>query len=86
MMVEGTVDVTGEYREGLIHPRTRNLYQIARRAKDDNNGENAAKYYDMVLMKDHTSWGSIVLCCLFQSHGMQNCANTIRWYISGQLH
>lgn len=33
-----------------------NLYQIARRAKDDNNSENAAKYYDMILVKDPSSW------------------------------
>ncbi len=33
-----------------------NLYQLARRAKNDNNDENAAKYYDMILIKDPTSW------------------------------
>lgn len=33
-----------------------NLYQIARRAKNDNNSENAAKYYEMIMIKDPTSW------------------------------
>ncbi len=33
-----------------------NLYQIARRAKGDDNSESAAKYYDMILIKDPTSW------------------------------
>lgn len=56
MMVEGTVDVTGSTVKVDTSGELANLYQIARRAKDDNNGENAAKYYDMVLMKDPTSW------------------------------
>ena len=33
-----------------------NLYQVARRAKNDGNSENAAKYYEQVLMRDPTSW------------------------------
>lgn len=33
-----------------------NLYQVARRAKEQNNSENAAKYYDMILIKDPNSW------------------------------
>lgn len=56
MMVEGTVDVSGSTVKVDTSGELANLYQIARRAKDDNNGENAAKYYDMVLMKDPTSW------------------------------
>lgn len=56
MMVEGTVDVTGSTVKVDSSDELSNLYQIARRAKDDNNGENAAKYYDMILVKDPTSW------------------------------
>lgn len=56
MMVDGTVDVSGSTVKVDTSGELANLYQIARRAKDDNNGENAAKYYDMVLMKDPTSW------------------------------
>ena len=56
MMVEGTVDVTGSTVKVDSSDELANLYQIARRAKDDNNGENAAKYYDMILVKDPTSW------------------------------
>ena len=33
-----------------------NLYQLARRAREDENNENAARYYDMILIKDPTSW------------------------------
>ena len=47
--VEGTVkiDTTSELD---------NLYEIARRARDTKNSENALKYYDQILMKDATSW------------------------------
>lgn len=55
MMIEGTVDVKGTVKVDTSDELD-NLYQIARRAKDDNNGENAAKYYDMILLKDPTSW------------------------------
>ncbi len=44
-----------------------NLYQIARRAKDDDNSENAAKYYDMILVKDPTSWEASFYLVYFQA-------------------
>lgn len=56
MMIEGPVDVSGSTVKVDTSGELANLYQIARRAKDDNNGENAAKYYDMILVKDPTSW------------------------------
>ena len=56
MMIEGTVDVSGSTVKIDTSSELANLYQIARRAKDDNNGENAAKYYDMIMVKDPTSW------------------------------
>lgn len=56
MMVEGTVDVSGSTVKVDTSGELANLYQIARRAKDDHNSENAEKYYDMILVKDPTSW------------------------------
>ena len=56
MMIEGTVDVSGSTVKVDTSGELANLYQIARRAKDDNNGENATKYYDMIMVKDPTSW------------------------------
>lgn len=56
LLVEGTVDVSGSTVKVDTSDELANLYQIARRAKDDNNSENAAKYYDMILVKDPTSW------------------------------
>ena len=60
MMVEGTVkiDTSGELA---------NLYQVARRAKEDNNDETAGKYYDMILAKDPTSWEASFYTVYFRS-------------------
>lgn len=55
MMVEGTVDVQGTVKVDTSD-ELKNLYEVARRAKDTNNNENAAKYYDMILVKDPNSW------------------------------
>lgn len=55
MMVEGTVDVKGTIKVDTSD-ELKNLYEIARRAKDSDNNENAAKYYDMILVKDPQSW------------------------------
>lgn len=55
MMVEGTVDVKGTVKVDTSD-ELKNLYEIARRAKDSDNSENAAKYYDMILVKDPSSW------------------------------
>ena len=56
MIVEGTVDVSGSTVKVDISEELKNLYQVARRSKDTENNENAAKYYDMILIKDPSSW------------------------------
>lgn len=67
MMVEGTVDVSGSTVKVDTSKELENLYQLARRAKDDNNNENAAKYYDMILMKDPSSWEANFFTVYFKS-------------------
>ena len=88
MMVEGTVEVQGTVKVDTSGELA-NLYQIARRAKDDNNGENAAKYYDMILVKDPSSWEATFYVVYFkameckiaqiQSAGISvsNCIDTV---------
>ena len=49
MMVEGTVTV-----DNSAH--LANLYQVARRAKENNDSEGAAKYYEQIQLEDPTSW------------------------------
>lgn len=55
MMIDGTVEVAGTVKIDTSSELT-NLYEIARRAKDTENSENALKYYDMILVKDPSSW------------------------------
>ena len=88
MMVEGTVEVKGTVKVD-ISGELANLYQVARRAKDENNGENAAKYYDMILVKDPTSWEAAFYAVYFKTKecriaqiksaciSVANCINTV---------
>ncbi len=88
MMIEGTVEIQGTVKIDSSD-ELKNLYQIARRAKDDNNGENAAKYYDMILVKDPSSWEATFYVVYFkameckiaqiQSAGISvaNCIDTV---------
>lgn len=55
MMVEGTVEVKGTVKVDTSGELA-NLYQLARRAKDNGSRKDAAKYYDMILLKDAGSW------------------------------
>ena len=67
MMVEGTVDVSGSTVKIDTSDELENLYQIARRAKNEKNAENAAKYYDMILVKDPTSWEAAFYTVYFRA-------------------
>lgn len=88
MMIEGIVNIQGTVKIDSSD-ELKNLYQIARRAKNDNNCENAAKYYDMILIKDPTSWEASFYIIYFKAMGckiaeiqsaaisVSNCINTV---------
>lgn len=65
--VPNTVDVSGSTVIVDTSQELENLYKIARRAKDDNNAETAAKYYDMILMKDSDSWEAYFYTVYFKA-------------------
>ena len=67
IMIEGNVDVSGSTVKVDASEELANLYQLARRARDDNNSENAAKYYDMILIKDPTSWEAAFYAVYFKA-------------------
>ena len=56
MMIEGNVDVSGSIVKVDNSEKLQNLYQLARRAKDDKNSENAQKYYEQIAVEDPNSW------------------------------
>ncbi len=56
MMVEGTVDVSGSTVKLDTSEELDNLYQIARRARDNNDTASAAKYYEMIQQKAPHDW------------------------------
>ena len=55
MMVEGPVEIKGTVAIDTSD-ELENLFVLARQAKDADNKENAAKYYDMILVKEPNSW------------------------------
>ena len=60
LLVEGTVK--NDNSEEI-----QNLYKLARKARDESNYENAQKYYDMVLLKDSSSWEANFYSVYFQA-------------------
>ena len=73
------------------------LYQIARRARDENNAENAAKYYDLILQEDPMSWEASFYTVYFQSmqtniagiesaaYRLRNCLGSVLKLIRSQV-
>ena len=72
------------------------LYQIARRSRDDNNSENAAKYYDLILQEDPMSWEASFYTVYYQAmqtniasiesaaHKVHNCLGSVLGLIRDQ--
>ena len=66
LMIDGVVEVTGKVKVDSSDELA-NLYQIARRAKNDENAESAAKYYDMILVMDPDSWEATFYVVYFRA-------------------
>ncbi len=56
MMIEGNVDVSGSTIKVDSTKKLNNLYQLARRARDAENSETAARYYNDILMEAPNDW------------------------------
>ena len=66
MMIEGTVDVKGTVKID-DSKELKNLYELARRAKDTSNCESAKKYYDKILEKEPNSWEASFYAIYFKA-------------------
>lgn len=98
MLIEGTVDVSGSIVKVDDSQTLENLYQIARRARGDNNATTAAKYYDMILAKDPTSWEAYFYSVYFKAMdctaaeiysataSIKNCLGSVVDLIMGHVH
>lgn len=64
------VDVSGSTVKVDNSEELKNLYELARRAKNDNNSENAQKYYSQIIVKDPSSWEANFYNTYYQS---MNC-------------
>ena len=62
-MIEGTVQVDKSNE-------LNNLYELARRARNDNNSEKAQKYYEQILLMDPSGWEANFYSTYYQS---MNC-------------
>ena len=76
IMIENTVNVKGTV-EIDTSKELANLYQIARCARDDNNAESAAKFYDMILVKEPSSWEAYFYSTYFKAAVCE--ATQIQW-------
>ncbi|MGN0530765.1 MAG: hypothetical protein ACI4IH_06730 [Eubacterium sp.] len=74
MMVDGTVDVTGSTVKVDSSEKVKNLYVMARRARDDDNAELAAKYYEMITFENPYDWEALFYFNYFKAK-QTNLAN-----------
>ncbi len=56
MMIEGTVDVSGSKVTIDSSAKLNNILTLAKRAKKENNGAEAQKYFEMALLEDPNNW------------------------------
>lgn len=82
LMVEGTVDVTGSTVKVDNTDSLTNLRQLAKRARENGNTEQAAKYYDMIAIQDPNDWEAAFYSVYYQSAntniaGIASAANRV---------
>ncbi len=70
MAIEGKVDVSGSTVKVDQTEKLEKLYQLARRARDENNSDKAEEYYSQVLQEDPNSWEANFFTVYYQS---MNC-------------
>ncbi|MEA5459931.1 CFI-box-CTERM domain-containing protein [Arcicella sp. LKC2W] len=90
MIIDGTIEVTGTVKIDTSSELT-NLYEVARRAKDSHNNENALRYYDMILVKDPSSWEANFYVVFFRGMSckiseIQNAAISVSNCIPSTFH
>lgn len=70
--------------------QTEKYLSLARRAKEENNAENAAKYYELVLLENPMSWEASFYTVYFQAMGckiinIESAAYSVANNVSGTI-
>ena len=65
MMIEGTVDVSGSTVKVDTTERLQNLYTLARRARENDNVDDAARYYNEIRIEDPNNWEAVFYSLYF---------------------
>lgn len=65
MMVEGTVDVQGTVKVDNSDS-LKNLFQLARSAKEEGNAEQAKSSYELILKQDATNWEALYFVVYYE--------------------
>lgn len=78
MMIEGTVDIQGTVKVD-VSDKVKNLYVMARRAKDDANAELASKYYEMITFENPNDWEALFYFNYYKARqtNLQNMGNAV---------
>lgn len=78
MMVEGTVEVAGTVKVD-DSDKVKNLYIMARRAKDEGNAELASKYYEMITFENPNDWEALFYFNYFKASqtNLKNLENSL---------
>ena len=97
LMIEGPVDVSGSTVNINNSDRLSNLYQVARRFRDENNAANAEKYYSMILEEDPNSWEASFYVVYFRAlsckiaeiataaNSVKNSLKSVMWLIASYV-
>ncbi len=67
LMIDGTVDVSGSTVKIDSSMELQNLYELARRARNDNDSEKASHYYDRITVIDPSSWEAYFYATYYRS-------------------
>ena len=89
MMIEGTVEIQGTVKIDKTDSLEK-LYQLARRAKEIDDLENAQKYYEMILLDAPKSWEAQFYSIYFESiqtsvANMESATNKVKNNLSSTI-
>lgn len=74
-VIEYRIDLSGSTVKLDKSEQLANLYQLAKRAKDENNAENAIKYYEMILLDAPMNWEAVFYTFYFKKFNSNEFRN-----------